>query len=326
MKAKPGRTVIGNRMVSVRYIKGQKHACDPACRAAGHLYEHKYKKPIPFVAGGRGEVRAPARLYTRRDGTVEPYAVDNPPLLIVNGPTSTKRSKSMATYKMKRNAKGRFVAIRNAPRKKKKSKSRRNPPFWTAGALVNSPKHHKRRRRTAVARRNPPRTARVPMFFGIPLVMPEIPDVLAITGGLAGPPMIKGFAMQLLPASVTTSTAGKYGIEAGSYIIPPIVGYMLGGRRALKNVLAGEAAAVGVRLLGQLTAQISASISAAQPGAMPIGTVAGYLPRGNALTKANGLGGRLGTYMPQGTRMLNAYADSRNSSRAQSRFTGRRTR
>jgi hypothetical protein len=319
MKARRGREMIGDRMMSVTYQKGQAHACDPACRAAGHVYRHTYKKPIPFMAGAKGEVRAPARIFTRKDGTTELYAVDNPPLLIVNGPQTTKRStQNMATYKMKRNRSGQFVAVRSAGKRKRKAK--KNPaPFWTAGALVNAPRHHKKKRKAA--RSNPPRAARaarVPQLFGFPLVMPEVSDVLAITGGLAGPPMLKGFAMQLLPASVTTSAAGKWGIEAGSYIVPPVAGYIIGGRRALKMVLAGEAAAVGVRLLGQLTAQISAMLP----------TVGSYI-NSRADVKAAGLGRRgMQSYLPpaQSSRMLSAYADSRMSPRAQSRFSGRSTR
>lgn len=298
-------------MLSVTYRKGQKHACDPACRAAGHVYKHTYKKPVPLMAGSRKEVQVPARLFTRRDGAVEPYAVDNPPLLIVNGPTSEKRSKrKMATYKMRRNGKGQFVAVRsNPPRKRKhaKRKSRKNPPFWTAGALVNSPKHRKKRKG---ARRNPP-SGRTQQIFGIPLVMPEVADILGITGGLAGPPMIKGFAMQLLPASWTNSTTGKYGIEAGSYILPPVLGYMVGGRRGLKNVLAGELAAVGVRLVGQLTAKISQ--------ALPTNGVGSYTYR--APVNAGGLN----SYLPGGRRQLGAYSESRQSPRSTSpRFGGRR--
>jgi hypothetical protein len=314
MKLPNGRTMLGDRMLSVTYRKGQKHACDPACRAAGHVYRHTYKKPIPLMAGGRKEVRVPARLFTRRDGAIEPYAVDNPPLLIVNGPhTEKRRRKNMATYKMRRDSKGHFVARSNAPRKRKKKTHRKNPPFWTAGALVNSPKHRRKARRKA--RRNPP-TVRTPVFLGIPLVMPEISDVLGITAGLAGPPMVKGFAMQLLPASVTTSTMGKYGIEAGSYILPPVVAFFIGGRRALKNVLTGEAAAVAVRLVGKFTAQISASL--------PANGVASYMPQGQAAVGAGGLN----SYLPAAKRgrMLNAYANSRTSARSASRFTGNSTR
>ena len=313
MKLPNGRTMIGDRMLSVTYRKGQKHACDPACRAAGHVYRHTYKKPVPLMAGGRGEVRVPARLFKRRDGAVEPYAVDNPPLIIVNGPKSQKRSKSkMArTYKMRRNKSGQFVATRsNPPRKKRHSKKRghrKNPPFWTAGALVNSPKHRKKKKG---ARRNPPRTQQI---FGIPLVMPEVADILGITGGLAGPPMIKGFAMQLLPSSVTNSTTGKYGIEAGSYILPPVIGYMVGGRRALKNVLTGELAAVAVRLVSQVTAQISKALSSNGVGS--------YTRR--APVSASGLN----SYLPGGRRQLGvgAYSESRQSPRSTSaRYGGRR--
>lgn len=214
----------------------------------------------------------------------------------------------MATYKMRRNNKGQFVAVRsNPPRKRKhaKKRSRKNPPFWTAGALVNSPKHKKK------ARRNPPST-RAMNVFGIPVVMPEMADVIGITGGLAGPPMIKGFAMQLLPASFTNSVTGKYGIEAGSYILPPVAGYMIGGRRGLKNVLAGELAAVAVRLVGQLTAQISA--------ALPSNGVGSYTRQ--APVNASGLN----SYLPGGRRMLGAYSESRQSPRSTSARYGARRR
>lgn len=302
-------------MLSVLYRKGQKHACDPACRAAGHVYRHTYKKPLPFVKGKDGQVAAPARFFTRDDGATELYATDNPPLLIVNSPKTQRRNKPMATFRMKRNGKGQFVAVRNSP--KRRRKARKNPPFWSAGALVNPRKGRKKKH---APRHNPPAKAarRMASVLGFPLVFPEISDILGITAGLAGPPLVKGFAMQMLPASVTTTSMGKIGVEAGSYILPAAAGYMLGGRQGLKMVLAGEAAAVAVRLVGDLTARIS--------GSLP--TMSNYNTRvtGN-YTRAQGLG-RMGSYMKpvEGRRMLGAYANSRQSPRGMSNHSGRRTR
>jgi hypothetical protein len=309
MKPARGRNLIGDRIFSVLYQKGQRHACDPACARANHFYRHKYRKPIPFVKGKDGQVSAPARVFTRVDGQEELYATDNPPLLIVNGPKTTQRRQpTMATYKMRRNAKGRFVAVRNAPRRKahRKHHAKKNPPFWTAGALVNKPR---RARRSGAGGLMPAK------FLGFPLVFPDMKDVLGITAGIAGPPLVKGFAMQLLPASITTSTAGKWGVEAGSYIVPAIGGYMLDGRNGLKMVLAGEAAAVAVRLLSQLTSSISANVP----------TMSSYGPRGlgpNALRS----GGGVASYMrAPNARLLSAYADARNSSRSRSNATGAST-
>jgi len=302
------RNLIGDRIFSVLYQKGQKHACDPACARANHFYRHKYRKPIPFVKGRDGQVSAPARVFTRTDGAEELYATDNPPLMIVNGPKTQRRAPTMATFKMRRNSKGQFVAVRNAPRKKshKKHHAKKNPPFWTAGALVNRPKRVK-------PRHNP---AGLPAkILGFPLVFPDIKDVLGITAGIAGPPLVKGFAMQLLPASITTSSAGKWGVEAGSYILPAVGGYMLDGRNGLKMVLAGEAAAVAVRLLSQLTSTISANVPA----------MSSYGPRGlgpHALRS----GGGVASYMrAPNARLLSAYADARNSSRSRSNATGAST-
>lgn len=277
--------MIGDRAEAITYIKGQRHACDPQCKAAGHRYRHVYKKTVPIMAGSRKEITVPAREFIRRDGAREHYAVDNPPLLIVNGP---ERRKKVATIRMKRNRKGQFVAAgRAAPKKARKKKSRRNPPWWTAGAVVNSPKAKKRKKaRRYVAgrkkyRRNPPTS--LGSFAGIPLAMPEITDVLGIAGGLAGPPMVKGFAMQLLPASVTTTTVGKWGVEAGSYVLPVVAGYMIGGRRAVRNVIAGELAGVAVRLVQQVTASISANIPAlngyTRSGARALGGYTGPVSR-----------------------------------------------
>lgn len=312
-----GRVMVGSHAVAIEYRKNQKHACDPKCKAAGHLYRHPYKKPVPVMAArsGRREVTVPAQEFIRRDGEREHYAIDNPPLVIVNSPKGVKK---MATIRMKRNSKGQFVAARarsNAPRKHSRKKGhRRNPPFWTAGAIVNSPKHKKK-----AARRNPPRAAN---FLGIPLVMPEVSDVFGIAGGIAGPPIVKGFAMQLLPASVTSSTAGKWGVEIGSYVLPPVAGYMIGGRRVLRMVFAGQLAGLVVRLVQQAAAKISASLPAAG--------VAGYITGPRAARTGVMLNGYTG---PVSRAQLSAGAGtaSRMSNRGsrwtgQSKWAGTRTR
>ncbi len=303
-----GKKMLGPKILDFTYSKaGMNHACDPKCRAAGHIYRHRYNKRIPVVAGARGRVSVPAQEFIRRDGSRELFAVDNPPLIIVNSP---KGGKNVArTIRMKRNNKGQFVAARaNSPRKTRGRKKghRKNPPFWTAGAIVNSPKKKRAVSHKRKAQRNPP-SMRVPNFLGLPLVMPEVSDVLGIATGLAGPPIVKGFAMQMLPASITTSTVGKWGVEIGSYVLPAVGGYTIGGRRTLKMVFAGQLAGIVVRLVQQAAARITASLPAAG--------VAGYMnmPGRRAL---NG-------YVPPSQSGLNAFAPARG--RAMSPRTGARS-
>lgn len=221
--------------------------------------------------------------FFEKNGGVEPYLI-NPPLIIANGPNERRRITTVAkVIRMTRNRKGQFVKAsrqtnpvrkRSVSVKRRKAARRSNPPFWTAGALLN-PRRSKRRGTTrAVVRRghrrhNPPSAALSggTMVAGIPI--PRIGDLLALAGGIMGPPIIQGFALQYAPTFGATTT-GRYVIKAVSYVVPPLIGYALAGRRGLAVVVAGELAALTVQGVQYLLKQIAPSV--------PTGQVRGYNP------------------------------------------------
>lgn len=233
-----------------------------------------------------------AAAFRTADGGTEPYVINprtrkatsrkkkkNPPVIIVNPP---KRGKKMArTIQMKRNRFGQFVAKgrggtttkrksnpprkrRAAPRKKPaKRGARRNVPTnWEAG-LVNNNNRRKR---------NPPRRVmgfdRQGQIFGIPT--PAVSDVLYLSLGLGGPPIIKGITLRFIPTTFGTGQGAMFGVEALSYAIPVGIGFAIGGPRAVRGIIAGEAAGLLVRVVSRYT-QLGRTPRIGRPG------VSGYL-------------------------------------------------
>lgn len=217
-------------------------------------------------------------LFETPDGGTEPYLINprpksrrrsNPPLIIVN-PKRGKKPMAGRTIQMTRNRYGQFVAKkRNSPARKRKNtparrkttarastrsrstaKRRSNPPpFWTAGVVTNR-KRAKRRTRKNPASISLSRQGKI---AGVPV--PALSDVGYISMGLAGPPLVKGAALKFIPTSWTVTQAGMYAVEGIGYAVPPIVGYMVGGTRAVRLVVAGEAAGLVVRLVSRWTGQ-----------------------------------------------------------------------
>jgi hypothetical protein len=168
------------------------------------------------------------------------------------------------TINMKRNRLGQFVAKgRGRPIRRKKKRNpvhltatkkrrsykrrptarkKRNPPTnWTAGVVSNRRK------------RNPPAISldRQGRIMGVPV--PAVSDVLYVGLGLAGPPIAKGTLVRFLPTTFVTNQGMMWATEAASYAAPVFVGYFVGGARGARNVLAGEAAGILVRLVSRWT-------------------------------------------------------------------------
>lgn len=222
----------------------------------------------------------------------------NPPLIIVGNP---KGENKVATIRMKRNRKGQFIAAgrSNPPRKKKRSKARKN--FYSVGGVVPNPKRR--------GRRNPP----MPAIAGVQL--PDLGDVLAVSVGVAGPPLIQGFAAAVAPTALANKTT-KTIVQVGSWVAPPLGALLLFGKGAAKRVLQGELVSLTVQAISQGVTALQRSIT---------GQVSGYMRAGSA---AKLLSGGMGSYyQPGGSRQLGAapnWAAGRVPVRLQSRFGVRR--
>jgi hypothetical protein len=189
----------------------------------------------------------------------------NPPLIIVN-PKKRRKKRVAKTINMKRNRLGQFVKgraaapKRNLPARRKRATvatraarprrrtAKRNPPIpWTAGAVGN-------RRRRQTPKRNPKLLGgldRQGRLLGIPV--PAASDVLYMTLGLGGPPIIKGITQRFIPTAWAVNQAAGWAVEGLSYAAPIGIGYMVGGTRAVRSVIAGEVAGLLVRVVARYT-------------------------------------------------------------------------
>lgn len=158
------------------------------------------------------------RLWDYFDG--EPF-LTNPHLAVLTNPRSrlkskTKGKKVMATKK-RRTIRRRTTRVRARRRTTTRRSShkglqvrivnprKRRNPYPIAGAVINP----RRRRSHRSYRRNP-------AFMGISL--PPMQSVLFAGVGLIAPPMLEGFITQFIPASITSSTFGKYGVRIAAVL------------------------------------------------------------------------------------------------------------
>jgi hypothetical protein len=162
---------------------------------------------------------------------------------------------------MRRNGKGQFVAVGRShnPRPKHHKKAKRRPNWYGAGAVVpfTAAAINPRKKR----RHNPPE------LLGVPIPNVEDTAMLAVgvAGGFAGPPITQGLLNQFLPVSITGTSWGPTLVKGASYVIPPAIGYAIGGKPAMKNVLAGELASFFVSLI-QTTLQTAGAAAPAVAG------------------------------------------------------------
>lgn len=138
----------------------------------------------------------------------EPF-MENPHIAIVGNPR--KKGKKMAAKRRNPRRRGRKANPRR--------KARRN--FPTAGLAFNPRKRRNPRRK---ARRNPVHHMRSrrrsgrrnPALLGVAL--PPVQMIAFGAGGFIGTPMVEGFINKFLPASITTSTLGRYAVKIGTVL------------------------------------------------------------------------------------------------------------
>lgn len=104
-----------------------------------------------------------------------------------------------------------------APARKRRVRRARRNPYPVAGMVVGNPrKRRTSRRRHAVARRTRRHSkgySRNPRIFGIEL--PPVQKVIFAGVGFVAPPMIEGMVAGFIPASIQSTTMGKYAVRIG---------------------------------------------------------------------------------------------------------------
>jgi hypothetical protein len=171
----------------------------------------------------------------------EPFLI-NPHIISLN-PKKRKVTKMARRKKhARRNKSGQFVKT-NAPRKHTRRRARHN-----VVALNPRRRTYRRRARTNAyfnprrsyrrrARRNPPA-----MFGGGGKILGmSINDILFTGAGFIAPPAIEGLIKSFLPASLTTSTMGKYAVKGGIVAGLTILSGKMFGRETGKKVAIGGA-------------------------------------------------------------------------------------
>jgi hypothetical protein len=193
----------------------------------------------------------------------EPF-MENPHLAIVglNPKRRKKGKKSMARRKSRqvRNSPRRRTGRKSAPRRK----ARRN--FPTAGLAFNPRKRSRRRTRLANPRRHRrhSRARRNPALLGVSL--PPIQMIAWGAGGFIVPPMIEGFVNKFLPASVTSSTLGRYAVKIASVLgLTWLVKTLMSNKEAFPVAMGGSMYIV-VSAVNEFAPQLTQTTAVAATG------------------------------------------------------------
>jgi hypothetical protein len=191
------------------------------------------------VGGGRdtdidaGEAQT-MKLWKRFGG--EPFLI-NPHLVSLN-PKRKSGRKKMRRRLPPRSKSGRFLKRRtNAPRRR----ARRNAYFMNPRRRTRRNPIRRRARRNAYfvnprrrrARRNPA------LFSGNRILGFTFQEILYTGAGFIAPPVIEGFLLQYLPATLVTNKIGKYAIKAGAVAALSFAGGKFLGREAGKYIAIG---------------------------------------------------------------------------------------
>jgi len=233
----------------------------------------------------------------------EPFLM-NPHLGIIN-PRKRGRKKGKKSM-ARRSSKAHMAYVRsfrkNAKRRRptirRKRRARRNP--WpVAGAVLANPRRRRsvRRRRThAVARRRRSGYSRNPRLLGLEL--PPLNKVLFAGVGFVVPPMLEGVITGFVPASISSSTIGKYAVRVAA-----VLGLAFGIRKFIGRE-EGNMAAIGggVYVLSHVAAEFLPNLFGSAAAASQVSM---YVPSSRQLM----------AYVPanqriQGTGMGNASAFS----------------
>lgn len=137
--------------------------------------------------------------------------------------------------------------------KRRKTRRARTNPYF-----LNRPRRRRRlstnpRRRRHTMRSNPPRR-RARRYFSnrrrrsyrsnpalsvMGFQLPNLMDVAAVATGMVVPPIISGYIMGWLPASLQTSSAAKWAVKAASVLAPSMIVRSFVSRRAGNLMLLG---------------------------------------------------------------------------------------
>jgi len=152
--------------------------------------------------------------------------------------------------------------------RKRHRKARRNP-YPLAGVISANPRRKRRSaRRNPVMHRRHRRSGyrRNPSIMGFSL--PPLQSVLYAGAGFAGVPLVEGFLTPMLPASVTTTTLGKYGVRIGAVIGLSYLTKMVLGNEAAKMVGIGGGAYVAISAVREFAPGVIPGLSAYGPASL----------------------------------------------------------
>jgi hypothetical protein len=183
----------------------------------------------------------------------EPF-MENPHIAVV-GLNPRKKGKKMAARRKNPRRRGR----KNSPRRR----ARRN--FPTAGLAFNPRKRRnpRRRRRNPVhhMRKHRRHARRNPALLGVAL--PPVQMIAWGAGGFIGAPMVEGFINKFLPASLTTSTIGRYAVKIGTVLgLTWLVKTLMSNKEAFPVAMGGSMYIV-VSAVNEFAPQLTQTTSAA---------------------------------------------------------------
>lgn len=204
-----------------------------------------------------------AAFFETAEGGIRPYIINgpdrrlrNPHLIIANAPE--RKRYTMPKLKIARNRMGQFK--KGHARSNPKHHKKRN--YVIAGGAVPMPnRRHARKHNPSIP---------IP---GVGTIELDFAEILGVTAGIAGPPLLQGFVTPLMP---TTAASYPTVFSLGSNVAVLIGGYMLGGRSAARDVLVGELAAFLVKQLQSIAATGAASLSSPASQYYAAGRMAGY--------------------------------------------------
>ena len=202
--------------------------------------------------------------YFDVNGQQEPF-LDNPPLYILNPKKRGKRT-------MKRRRKARITATRRAPRRRTTARRRRSV------AMASNPPRRARRRhaRRAVARRRGFRR-NPPDILGF-----NFKDVAIAGAAVIVAPMLEKQIMGFMPASLSGTTAGRWGVKVGTAVL---IGY------GAKKVLGGKYGnlaliALGANIVADAVAEFAPTLTGGTGAYVRSAGMGAYVSR----YRSNGLG------------------------------------
>jgi hypothetical protein len=137
-----------------------------------------------------------------------------------------------------------------------------------AGPVIANPRRRRRRHARRHYSMNPRRHhrrryRRNPSFLGGSFFsLPPLQSVLYAGVGFVAPPVVEGFANQFLPATITTSTIGRYAVKIASVLGLTWLAKSLVGREQAKMVGVGGGAYVLISAIREFAPGVIPGLSA----------------------------------------------------------------